>query len=71
MEAVRDKWTDARLDNLNKRVDDGFRRMDERFAHVDQRFNGIDARFDSVQRTMQQGLIAIFVAMLGLIATQL
>lgn len=28
MEAVREKWTDERLDDLNERVTDGFRRVD-------------------------------------------
>jgi len=28
MEAVREKWTDERLDDLNERVTEGFRRVD-------------------------------------------
>jgi hypothetical protein len=28
MEAVREKWTDERLDDLNERVAEGFRRVD-------------------------------------------
>jgi hypothetical protein len=28
MEAMREKWTDERLDDLNHRVTDGFRRVD-------------------------------------------
>ena len=69
MEAVRDKWTDERLDDLNKKVDDGFSRVDQRFAQidqrsprstsafaqVDQRFAQVDARFDGLQRMMWQG----------------
>jgi hypothetical protein len=68
MAAVRDRWTDERLDDLNHRVDDGFRRIDERFSQVDQRFAQVDqrfvqmdARFDSLQKLMVQG----FIAMLG------
>jgi hypothetical protein len=71
MEAVRQSWTDERLDDLNRRVDDGFRRIDDRFG-------GIDARLDGMHRTMVHGVIAIFGAMvagfagvMGLIATQL
>ena len=45
--AMRDRWTDDRLDDLNGKVDDGFRRMDERFAQVDQRFAQLDARLDT------------------------
>ena len=42
MEAMRESWTDDRLDYLNHRVDDGFKRADERVGrfekHVDERF---------------------------------
>ena len=34
MEAVRDKWTDERLDDLNKKVDDGFTEMRTEFRAV-------------------------------------
>jgi hypothetical protein len=54
MVAVRDKWTDERLDDLNHRVDDGFRRMDERFVQVDERFAHVDARFESLEREMNR-----------------
>jgi len=47
MAVMRERWTDERLDDLNKRVDDGFRRMDERFARVDERFDRLDARLDT------------------------
>jgi len=30
----REKWTDERLDDLNKKVDDGFAEMREGFARV-------------------------------------
>lgn len=65
---MRDKWTDERLDDLNKKVDDGFARIDARFAQVDARFAQIDARIDSLQRTMTQGFIAVFgIQMTGII----
>lgn len=64
MEAVRRKWTDERLDDLNGKVGDGFRR--------------VDARLDSMQQTMVHGIVGImgamvagFVTMAGLIVTQL
>lgn len=57
---MRERWTDERLDDLNKRVDDGFRRVDERFAQVDQRFAQIDGRLDGIQRTMTHGFFALF-----------
>lgn len=50
---MRDRWTDERLDDLNRKVDDGFRRTDERFNHI-------DTRLDGIQRTMTQGFVALF-----------
>ncbi|MGE0068508.1 MAG: hypothetical protein AB7T48_14275 [Solirubrobacterales bacterium] len=67
---MRDKWTDERLDDLNKKVDDGFARIDQRFAHL-------DARIDGLQKTMWQGFawlvglqVTFFVATIGFIAVQ-
>jgi hypothetical protein len=34
MEAVREKWTDERLDDLNKKVDDGFAEVRTEFRAV-------------------------------------
>jgi hypothetical protein len=59
MEAMRQTWSDDRLDHLNARVDEGFRNVDERFKQVDARFDRIehrldnlDARFDRLQHTI-------------------
>jgi hypothetical protein len=86
MEAMRQAWTDERLDDLNRRVENGFNRVDadirelrsemnERFNHVDARFERleerIDARFDAMQRLMIQGDAVIVAALIGLIATQI
>ncbi len=82
--AMRDKWTDERLDDLNKKVDDGFARIDLRFTQVDQRFAQVDLRFaqveariDGLQRMMWQGFawvvglqVTFFVATIGFIAAQ-
>lgn len=83
MNAVREAWTDERLDDLTRRMDQGFERVDKdirelraelkgemnaRFNRVDDRFDRIDARFDSLQRML---LAAYVTAVLGLIATQL
>jgi len=57
--APREKWTDERLDDLNKKVDKGFEEMREGFARVDadikelrretdKRFDKVDKRFDKV-----------------------
>jgi hypothetical protein len=49
MEAMRESWTDDRLDHLSHKVDERFDRVDERFKHVDERFKQIDGRFDRVE----------------------
>jgi hypothetical protein len=76
MEAVRDAWTDERLDDLANRVDRGFDRVDrdlrelraELRSEMDSRFGRLENRFDSMQRMT---LTAYVTAILGLIATQL
>jgi tetrahydromethanopterin S-methyltransferase subunit G len=49
MEAMRQSWSDDRLDHLNDRVDTGFALVDQRFDQVDQRFEQIDQRFDRIE----------------------
>jgi tetrahydromethanopterin S-methyltransferase subunit G len=64
----REKWTDERLDDLNKKVDDGFAdtkaEMRAGFARVDgeikelqremnTQFNKVDARFDSINERFE------------------
>jgi hypothetical protein len=66
MEAVREKWTDERLDDLNCKVDDLGRRMDLRFDAVDRRFEAMDRRFDVVLLAMVTG----FLTLAGLIVAQ-
>lgn len=77
MAVMREKWTDERLDDLNKRVDDGFTRVDLRFAQMDQRFAQLDSRIDALQRAMWQGFawvvglqVTFFVATIAFIAAQ-
>jgi hypothetical protein len=76
MPAVRDAWTDERLDDLNVRVDRGFDRVDERFKQVDQRFDHVDAeirdlrgelngRIDSLQRTLILGFASMSASIVG------
>ena len=47
MEAMRQSWSDDRLDDLNQRVDAGFTRVDERFAQMDARFAQIEERMQA------------------------
>jgi chromosome segregation ATPase len=82
MEAMRQSWTDERLDDLNHRVDQRFDEVDKRFDKVDRRFDRMEGdirefrtemneRFDSLQRSMLQASVLLIVALLGVIATQL
>ena len=79
MEAMRQSWSDERLDDLNRRVDDGFQRVDRQFAELraemNLRFDHSEARFDSLQQTMIKigaGMIGtLILAFGGVIATQI
>jgi porphobilinogen deaminase len=68
MNAMRETWTDERLDDLNDRVSDGFRRVDEDIRSLRGEMN---TRFDALQRRMVQFGGAMIVALVGLIGTQL
>ncbi|HVY79154.1 MAG TPA: hypothetical protein VG898_11665 [Solirubrobacterales bacterium] len=83
MNAVREKWTDERLDDLNDRVSEGFNRIDgelrvlrgemnSRFESMEERF---DARFDALHKLLLRaagGAIAVLVTTgAALVATQL
>jgi tetrahydromethanopterin S-methyltransferase subunit G len=72
----REKWTDERLDDLNKKVDDGFaqvhqdlREVNARFdamnESVNARFDALNARFDSLNRNLFAGTVVIIAAMIG------
>ncbi len=79
MEAMRDKWSDERMDDLNDRVGDLGRRMDEGFnrLHEDLRSLRAETRAEigSLHRLILQvagGMFATFaIGFAGLIATRL
>lgn len=85
MYRVRENWTDERLDDFAAHVDHRFDEVDRRFGEVNKRLDRIDdrlERFDdrlgSLQKTMVNGfvgmtaaIVAGFVAIMTLIATQL
>jgi hypothetical protein len=86
MEAVRESWTDKRLDDLNDKVALGFERIDTGLhaQRVETRteftalrgkmksgFDRIDERFDSLHRLLFQFTGLLVVALIGLIASQL
>jgi len=49
MEAMRQSWSDDRLDDLNRRVDAGFARVDAQFARVDEKFARVDEKFERLE----------------------
>jgi hypothetical protein len=66
MEAMRESWTDRRLDDFAAHTDHRFdgvdRRFDEvdrRFDEVDRRFDEVDRRFDAVERRMEDGFARV------------
>jgi len=56
MEAMREAWTDERLDDLSDRMDRDFARVDARFdrfeAEVERRFDKLDDRFDKLEDSL-------------------
>ena len=72
MEAMRESWTDARLDDMKQGMEAGFTRVDEDIKGLRTEMN---QRFDALNRTLLQiggGMIATLLAgILGVIATQL
>lgn len=78
MEAVRESWTDERLDNFRDRVEERFDNVDRRLDNVERRLERVEDRLESIQRAMIYGTVAIsgsivagFVGVIGLVATQL
>jgi tetrahydromethanopterin S-methyltransferase subunit G len=73
----RERWTDDRLDDLNKKVDDGFQEVGARFdrlearfeARMDKQFGELNQRFDRMQHTLFAGAVAVCVALIGSTAT--
>ena len=76
----REKWTDERLDDLNKKVDDGFAdtkaaiaetkaEMREGFARVDMEIRELrkemNARFEAVNRNMMAGFFMVLATIIG------
>lgn len=71
MEAMREAWTDGRLDDLSGRMDRGFDRVGEDLR-------ALNARFDALQRVLIQvgagliaGLVGVMATVIGLAITQI
>ena len=82
MDAMRQSWTDDRLDDFRADVNRRFDEVDRRFDAVDRRLEGVETelralngRFDALNRTLLQiggGMVATLIAgFFGIIVTQL
>jgi hypothetical protein len=49
MEAMRQTWTDDRMDDLAGRVDAGFAWVDKQFEKVDERFLRLEAKIEAAR----------------------
>jgi hypothetical protein len=81
MDAMRQSWTDDRLDDFRGETQRRFDQVDRRFDKVDRRFDKVEAemkagfesmnaRFDSLQRVMLQFSGVLIVALIGFTITQ-
>jgi hypothetical protein len=65
----REKWTDERLDDLDRKVDRGFAdlkaEMKAGFDRMDARFEKMDDRFQALNRTMIGAGGVIIATLLG------
>lgn len=70
MEAMREKWTDERLDDMNARMAEGFQRVD---ADLRELRSDMNNRFEAMQRLIIQLSAGMFGTMVtgftGLIVT--
>jgi hypothetical protein len=56
MEAMRQSWTDDRLDDFARHVDSRFDEVDRRFDEVDRRFGEFNGRLDRLEDRTAAGL---------------
>jgi tetrahydromethanopterin S-methyltransferase subunit G len=72
MEAMRQSWTDERLDDfrgsVDRRFDETNQRMEAGFAQVNSRLDSIESRLAGLHQMLHQATVAFGVGLLGLIA---
>jgi hypothetical protein len=86
MEAMRQSWSDDRLDDLQLEMRNGFARLETQIQQgteqVETRIDQLDTRIERLETRVDAGFgrldgridklaMAMFVSMMGLIATQL
>ena len=64
MAAVREAWTDERLDDLNGRVDVLSRRMDEGFREMREEFRAVRSEMAAMNRSLIQLILGSFGMMM-------
>jgi hypothetical protein len=77
MEAMRQSWTDDRMDDLSHRMDERFEKVDRRFDRVEADIKALgvemNMRFDSLQRMIFLGMCGLFgavvAALIGVLAS--
>jgi hypothetical protein len=73
MEAMREAWTDERLDDLTERMDRGFDRVDREIRElredVDARFDKFEARFERLEAQLTTRFEWLWRLMLGSFVT--
>jgi hypothetical protein len=65
VEAVREKWTDERLDDLNQKVDEGFRDMREELRAVRGEMSAMSRSFTSLVVLTLTGFAGIIATVLA------
>lgn len=68
---MREGWTDERLDDLNQKVDELGWRMDDGFREMRAELSAVQRSMIQFASVMIAGLIGLFAAQIGLIATQI
>jgi hypothetical protein len=75
MEAVRQAWTDERLDDLSagmhREFDQVHGEIRDLRGEMNSRFEAVDARFDALNRTMIVGFGSIVASVVGSVAAVL
>jgi len=69
MEAMRQSWTDERLDDfrvsVDRRFDETNQRMELGFAEVKGELQRVNDRLDDLHRVLLRGMVALVVGLLG------
>jgi hypothetical protein len=65
MEAVREKWTDERLDDLNARMGEGFDRIDKDMREIRSELVAMNQRFDGRFAATHRLIIQVGAGLFG------